>query len=89
MTSPKTQQEISGAEAPSITALDDLIAPYLKIIDKRQSLQNKEPELKAAIDARMKELNQPIYPYVDGGTKYTFKRSTVEKLSFTRSAVDE
>lgn len=85
----KKQQEIPGAEVPAVAELDELIAPYISVIDERQQLQNREPELKAAIEARMKDLSKEIYSYVDGAIAYDFKRSTSEKLSFKRRTVVE
>ncbi|KKL07381.1 hypothetical protein LCGC14_1530400 [marine sediment metagenome] len=85
----RNQQQIPGAELPSVAELDELIAPYISVIDERQQLQNREPELKAAIDARMKNLDKEFYSFVDGAVAYDFKRSTTEKLSFKRRTVQE
>lgn len=85
----KKQTEIPGAEAPSIAAIDDAIAPYVETLDQRIELQQREPELKAQVVERMRDAGLDAYKYQDGEAQYVFTRNETETLKVKRQAVSE
>lgn len=70
----RRQLEITGAERPSVPALDKVIDAYTSILYARMEMQRKELDAKNSVDAAMLKHKREIYVRYDGEWKFTVRR---------------